>query len=250
VFLQVNKDVEAGAKAVYDTKSTTGGVSLEVGAKTYLVRHALPLSAFCFAWPGCAYPRTSCPPATQDNAAFVKAKVNNSGIVALGYTQALRPGVKVGFGLALDTQRLNDGESFPQPAPAVKGDYRLLSDPSLFVVSHRRLLRPQGRRLVHFQLLNNPRKHEVLSLVISTFPFCFSLLRSAVVPLLFFSAIFLPERRGSLNEGMKGKGERRVSDRGLDERGRDGIALIIHFFCTTKSVNSGREQRGWGRENR
>jgi voltage-dependent anion channel protein 2 len=33
----VSKDVEAGAKAVYDTKSTTGGVSLEVGAKTYLV---------------------------------------------------------------------------------------------------------------------------------------------------------------------------------------------------------------------
>jgi voltage-dependent anion channel protein 2 len=78
-YHRVNKDVEAGAKAVYDTKSTTGGVSLEVGAKTYL-----------------------------DNAAFVKAKVNNSGIVALGYTQALRPGVKVGFGLALDTQRLND----------------------------------------------------------------------------------------------------------------------------------------------
>jgi voltage-dependent anion channel protein 2 len=78
-YHRVNKDVEAGAKAVYDTKSTTGGVSLEVGAKTYL-----------------------------DNAAFVKAKVNNAGIVALGYTQALRPGVKVGFGLALDTQRLND----------------------------------------------------------------------------------------------------------------------------------------------
>lgn len=81
-LLQVNKDVEAGAKVVYDTKSTTGGVSLEVGAKTYL-----------------------------DNAAFVKAKVNNSGIVALGYTQALRPGVKVGFGLALDTQRLNDASA-------------------------------------------------------------------------------------------------------------------------------------------
>ena len=26
----------------------------------------------------------------------------------LGYTQALRPGVKASFGLALDTQRLND----------------------------------------------------------------------------------------------------------------------------------------------
>jgi voltage-dependent anion channel protein 2 len=29
-------------------------------------------------------------------------------ILCLGYTQALRPGVKASFGLALDTQRLND----------------------------------------------------------------------------------------------------------------------------------------------
>ncbi|GFZ43353.1 Mitochondrial outer membrane protein porin [Saitozyma sp. JCM 24511] len=78
-YHKVSKDVEAGAKAVYDTKSTTGGVSLEVGAKTYL-----------------------------DNAAFVKAKINNAGILCLGYTQALRPGVKASFGLGLDTSRLND----------------------------------------------------------------------------------------------------------------------------------------------
>jgi voltage-dependent anion channel protein 2 len=36
-YHKVSKDVDVGAKAVYDTKSTTGGVSLEVGAKTYLV---------------------------------------------------------------------------------------------------------------------------------------------------------------------------------------------------------------------
>ena len=30
------------------------------------------------------------------------------GISCVGYTQALRPGVKASFGLALDTQRLND----------------------------------------------------------------------------------------------------------------------------------------------
>jgi voltage-dependent anion channel protein 2 len=30
------------------------------------------------------------------------------GILRIGYTQALRPGVKASFGLALDTQRLND----------------------------------------------------------------------------------------------------------------------------------------------
>ncbi|PCH39900.1 voltage-dependent ion-selective channel [Wolfiporia cocos MD-104 SS10] len=78
-YHRVSPDVEAGAKAVYDTKATTQGVSLEVGAKAYL-----------------------------DSAAFVKAKINNSGILALGYTQALRPGVRASFGLALDTQRLNE----------------------------------------------------------------------------------------------------------------------------------------------
>jgi len=78
-YHRVSPDVEAGAKAVYDTKSTTGGVNLEVGAKAYL-----------------------------DSAAFVKAKINNAGILALGYTQALRPGVKASFGLALDTQKLNE----------------------------------------------------------------------------------------------------------------------------------------------
>ncbi|GBE83073.1 voltage-dependent ion-selective channel [Sparassis latifolia] len=78
-YHRVSPDVEAGAKAIYDTKATTQGVSLEVGAKAYL-----------------------------DSAAFFKAKINNSGILALGYTQALRPGVRASFGLALDTQRLND----------------------------------------------------------------------------------------------------------------------------------------------
>ncbi|KAF8887181.1 eukaryotic porin/Tom40 [Infundibulicybe gibba] len=77
-YHRVSADVEAGAKAIYDSKSTHGGVALEVGAKAYL-----------------------------DSAAFIKAKINNSGVVALGYTQALRPGVKASFGLALDTQKLN-----------------------------------------------------------------------------------------------------------------------------------------------
>ncbi|KAF8319091.1 hypothetical protein DL93DRAFT_2053903 [Clavulina sp. PMI_390] len=78
-YHRVSSDVEAGAKAIYDTKATAGGVTLEVGAKAYL-----------------------------DSAAFVKAKINNAGLLVLGYTQALRPGVKATFGLALDTQRLND----------------------------------------------------------------------------------------------------------------------------------------------
>ncbi|TCD64507.1 porin por1 [Steccherinum ochraceum] len=78
-YHRVSNDVEAGAKAIYDTKATTQGVSLEVGAKAYL-----------------------------DGAGFLKAKINNSGILALGYTQTLRPGVKATFGLALDTQKLNE----------------------------------------------------------------------------------------------------------------------------------------------
>lgn len=78
-YQRINRDVEAGAKAIYDPKSTHGGVSLEVGTKVYL-----------------------------DASAFVKAKINNAGVVGLGYTQALRPGVKAAFGLALDTQKLND----------------------------------------------------------------------------------------------------------------------------------------------
>jgi len=77
-YHKVSRDVEAGAKAIYDTRATTPGVHLEVGTKAYL-----------------------------DDGAFVKAKINNGGILALGYTQSLRPGVKASFGLALDTQRLN-----------------------------------------------------------------------------------------------------------------------------------------------
>lgn len=59
-----------------------------------------------------------------DKASFVKAKINNTGVIALGmtfvftnglmtnerlgYTQQLRPGVKAAFALALDTQKLNE----------------------------------------------------------------------------------------------------------------------------------------------
>jgi len=78
-YHRVSPDVEAGAKAVYDTNATSPAVALEVGTKAYL-----------------------------DSAAFIKAKINNAGVLAVGYTQALRPGVKASFGLALDTQRLND----------------------------------------------------------------------------------------------------------------------------------------------
>lgn len=80
-YHRVNTDVEASARATYDSKASNN-VNLEVGTKTYL-----------------------------DNAAFVKAKINNSGILALGYAQALRPGVKATFGLALDTLKLASGSA-------------------------------------------------------------------------------------------------------------------------------------------
>lgn len=82
-YHRVNADIEAGARATYDSKSAADGrVNLEVGSKVYL-----------------------------DNAAFVKAKINNLGVFCLGYTQALRPGVKASLGLALDTAKLASAES-------------------------------------------------------------------------------------------------------------------------------------------
>ncbi|KAH9002545.1 eukaryotic porin-domain-containing protein [Lactarius hatsudake] len=86
-YHRVNPDVEAGAKAVYDVKVTSPGVALEVGTKAYL-----------------------------DSAVFIKAEINNSGVLALGGHSlilcldavTLHPGVKASFGLALDTQRLNE----------------------------------------------------------------------------------------------------------------------------------------------
>jgi voltage-dependent anion channel protein 2 len=43
-------------------------------------------------------------------------------MLRLGYTQALRPGVKASFGLALDTQRLNDA-SHSGPAHKVGAQF-------------------------------------------------------------------------------------------------------------------------------
>merc|ERR1711977_73904 len=78
-YHKVSKDVEAGAKAIYDAKTAGSQVGLEVGTKAYL-----------------------------DNTAF--AKVNNAGVLGLGYTQALRPGLKLSFGLAVDTKAFSSSE--------------------------------------------------------------------------------------------------------------------------------------------
>ncbi|KAG0027274.1 Mitochondrial porin, partial [Gryganskiella cystojenkinii] len=84
-YHRINADLEAGGKAVWDSAkhgvaapekghAAKAPVALEVGAKLYL-----------------------------DRDAFVKAKVNNAGVLGLGYTQALRKGVKVSVAGLFDT---------------------------------------------------------------------------------------------------------------------------------------------------
>ena len=72
----MSPDVEAGAKAIYDTKATTTGVNLEVGAKAYVDPLRIDLT------PNSEHLRAKC--RYLDSAAFVKAKINNAGILALG----------------------------------------------------------------------------------------------------------------------------------------------------------------------
>lgn len=74
----MNGDVEAGAKAIWDKKSSAN-VAIEVGTKYNL-----------------------------DKSSFLKAKVNNAGILGLGFSQTLRDGVKLGLGGSFDTARLNE----------------------------------------------------------------------------------------------------------------------------------------------
>ncbi|KAJ3136981.1 Mitochondrial porin [Physocladia obscura] len=77
-FHKVNKQVDAGAKAIWN-KAASDAVSIEVGTKY-----------------------------TLDNQTFVKAKIDNVGRLGLGYTQILRPGVKLALGGSFDTTRLHE----------------------------------------------------------------------------------------------------------------------------------------------
>lgn len=80
---RVNGTVEAGGKATMSAKEgldfSSGKVGIEFGAKYAL-----------------------------DGNAFVKAKLDNNGILGLGYTQTLRPGFKMTMGGSFDTSKLND----------------------------------------------------------------------------------------------------------------------------------------------
>jgi voltage-dependent anion channel protein 2 len=75
-YHKVNSQVEAGAKAVWDSKSGSN-VGLEVASKYRI-----------------------------DPLSFAKAKINDRGIAALSYNVLLREGVTLGLGASFDTQKL------------------------------------------------------------------------------------------------------------------------------------------------
>ncbi|KAG9242587.1 outer mitochondrial membrane protein porin [Calycina marina] len=76
-YHKVNSQVEAGAKATWDSKSANQ-VGLEVATKYRI-----------------------------DPVSFAKAKINDRGVAAVAYNVLLRPGVTLGLGASFDTQKLN-----------------------------------------------------------------------------------------------------------------------------------------------
>ncbi|WBW73352.1 mitochondrial outer membrane voltage-dependent anion-selective channel Por1 [Schizosaccharomyces osmophilus] len=76
-YHRVSSQAEAGGNVTWDAASTANAVTLELASKYQL-----------------------------DKDTFVKSKINNAGIATMSYFQNIRPGVTVGLGLQLDTQRL------------------------------------------------------------------------------------------------------------------------------------------------
>jgi len=76
-YHKVNSQVEAGAKATWDSKSSNS-VGLEVASKYRL-----------------------------DPISFAKVKINDRGVAAVAYNVLLRPGVTLGIGASFDTQKLD-----------------------------------------------------------------------------------------------------------------------------------------------
>jgi voltage-dependent anion channel protein 2 len=77
-YHRVNAQVEAGAKATWDSKNSNN-VGLEVASKYKL-----------------------------DATSSAKAKINDRGIAALAYTVLVRPGVTFGVGASFDTQNMSE----------------------------------------------------------------------------------------------------------------------------------------------
>lgn len=76
-YHKVNSQVEAGAKATWNSKSGNA-VGLEVASKYRL-----------------------------DPMSFVKGKINDRGVAAVAYNVLLRPGATLGIGASFDTQKLD-----------------------------------------------------------------------------------------------------------------------------------------------
>jgi voltage-dependent anion channel protein 2 len=93
-YHKVNSQVEAGAKATWDSKSSNQ-VGLEVASKYRLD----PLS-FAKVWKN--YMCVETPTNT-----FLQVKINDRGIAAVAYNILLRPGVTLGLGASFDTQKLD-----------------------------------------------------------------------------------------------------------------------------------------------
>jgi voltage-dependent anion channel protein 2 len=85
---RVSPLLEAAGKASFDPKATTGGVALEVAAK-YLLDKDTFVKVYLYE-------------------KLMQGKINNNGIAAVSYVQNLRPGIKIGFGASIDTQRLQE----------------------------------------------------------------------------------------------------------------------------------------------
>ena len=78
-YQKVNSDTEVSLKSSSTFKACFANATIEVGAKY-----------------------------TLDSNAFVKVKTNSQGILGLGYTQNLRPGLKLSIGGLFDTARLQE----------------------------------------------------------------------------------------------------------------------------------------------
>jgi voltage-dependent anion channel protein 2 len=78
-YQKVNSDTEVAIKSSSTFKTCFANAVIEAGAKY-----------------------------TLDSNAFVKVKTNSQGILGLGYTQNLRPGLKLSIGGLFDTARLQE----------------------------------------------------------------------------------------------------------------------------------------------
>jgi len=76
-YHKVNAKVEAGAKAVWDSKAS-GAVGLELASKY-----------------------------RNDSVSFTKAKINDRGVAAVSYNVLIRPGATLGLGVSFDTTKLD-----------------------------------------------------------------------------------------------------------------------------------------------